>query len=238
MGEVPSWPELLSSRTFFYPGSGFDGCPFAVFGASHSCHFFVYADVRSYATFCEHLSEKRDGQSVDGHPRLRGYRVISREAIDIPGFADFHDDRFFDGAEDDRLESGWIEQSASAPFEDHLRPWSGVFTVFERLPDLCHHHGPRRFAWLFVQSEAVSFFERVFGRFGTAPFGMLLRTYTGFDPVRGGVLERRVAQLGLMPDFLQGPEGGWDCNWPGYQEVARGKLEYRRGVEVLLARGR
>ena len=43
-GESRTLAGFLRSRIVYYPGSGIDGDPVEVFGASHSVHCFVYAD--------------------------------------------------------------------------------------------------------------------------------------------------------------------------------------------------
>ena len=79
MEDVPEWlkefqpgksrplADFLKSRIVYYPGSGIDGDPVEVFGASHSAHCFVYADYW--------LSKDELTKELHAHG-FRGYNIL------------------------------------------------------------------------------------------------------------------------------------------------------------------
>jgi len=206
-GDPLCWDDLVQSRVFFYPGSGLDGCPLKVFGASHACHCFIYAD-HAIPNEGVYAAAARNELGVLGYDVIATSPVhLSRSAAhDGPG-------------------------AASLPSDG---PERGTFVVLERTSTYGEGHGPRRLAWLFLESEAVRAFLIIHCARRAAPFATLLRRYMGYDFIHEGDLESAARQHHCFPEFIQGPPDDqidWHGRWQGYARVAGGVVGeaiYRR----------
>ena len=78
-GKSRSLADFLKSRIVYYPGSGIDGDPVEVFGASHSAHCFVYAD---YWLPKDELTKELHTHGFRGYDILDEVSFSEREVMD------------------------------------------------------------------------------------------------------------------------------------------------------------
>ena len=195
---------FLGSRHVFYPGSGSDGHPLRVFGASGAAHCFVYVD---YGMTRESLIEPIRMQAPAG---VRGYALIGEHVL----------------GPSDLVGGAW---SLSKPLKDaHLERaahWARVepfatLCILERLHRCGDSHGPSRLAILFLGDDAISTYDILYGlQLRRGPFAMVLHDhglggnwdYFGV----GGVMERVAHHWDIFPEWLLCNEG--QDAWPGYE---------------------
>lgn len=181
------YDEFFACRVVYYPGSGTDGHPVEVFGASHAAHCFVYADYL--------LEQARIIEELTSHP-FHGYSVIStvslgEDAIDL-------------APSTPHLSK--TELADSTRFADPIRSYF-LFVVLERIGSLTDSHGPKRLALLFVASDAIVGYDALFCQRGqAAPFAVLIHDHgfgCNYDRFgRGGLLEVIADRAGVRPRYL------------------------------------
>jgi len=187
--------RFLSERVVFYPGSGSDGQPVALFNQTHSayCHIFV-----------DYLLEREDllrKLMTDG---FLGYRKQAR--VDLDG-SDFGPVRYHAPPQNYRFE----------PVKTY-----GFVQVFEREAGLGESHGAARFAVLFLGADGHAAYDGLFcqGNGVPAPWCMVLQDH-GFggnysDFGSGGLTHQVARACGVYPSFMLKAEN--TRIWPGYEE--------------------
>ena len=219
--DVPEWlkvyhpgksrplADFLKSRIVYYPGSGIDGDPVEVFGASHSAHCFVYADYW--------LSEADVRAELRAHG-FKGYDILDevsfseREVMSASPWR-----RHFLTEEERRAAAKGTAQMRTYT---HPEPYA-LLAVLERKPNFGDDHGPERLAILFLGADGIATYEAVFAN-GNAPqfFGFLLQdhgfggNYSRFG--RGGLLEKIMNASKVYPHFILTE---YDDPYDGYAKV-------------------
>lgn len=175
--------KFLSSRLVFYPGSGSDGDPIAVFNRSRAAHCFVHVD----------YGMTRDTLEYELKTGFRGYdsllRVELREAD---------------------LVSDWVRHIPPADSCPPFRPVSayGFIEIYERRAEFDDTHGAERFAVLFLGADGYAAFDSLFCQENEvpAPFCIVLQDhgfgggYGSFG--RGGMLEKLAIMSHARPCLL------------------------------------
>ena len=214
--EIPPWlhqfragdgfpsQDFFGSRVVYYPGSGTDGHPVKVFGATHSAHSFVYADY--------HVTQDNLENEL-GHPNhgFRGYHTLARlqllESNLVPRGWTAHVD-----GPTDRYRFG---TRAPAPF--------GFLEVLERDGEFDDNHGARRLAILFLGADGIAAYDALFCQehSDSTPFAVVLQdhgfggNYDRFG--RDGLLERIVRRCNVAPHWLLVAEN--TVPWHGFGQV-------------------
>ena len=231
---LPQWLDrgdyslhnFFSSRTMFYPGSGSDGHPLAIFNKSHSAHSYFFVD--------QEYTAPNPIEKLGRSPR--GYETVFEKHYSI---AELKEDSTNQLPEENLklLETKPTcngprvygcamasEMQAAADSKTALR-----LLVYERDSKLSKDHGAERFAVFCLGMEARTAFEWFYGTmFRTnPPFAILLQDHgfggdfarnapapldSGFgDP--DGVLYGAAEESGL-PEFLIVADNT-NC-WRGY----------------------
>jgi hypothetical protein len=207
--------EFFASRVVFYPGSGSDGHPVEVFGASHSAHCFVYADYGA--------REKDIRSELDSaHSGFRGYRSLARIAL----------------RPEDLAPPNWtrhltLEEAAGVKQSRGITPAEvyGFAEILERHIELDDPHGPSRLAIVFLGADGHASYDALFCQpKGQSPFAVLVQDH-GFagnysDWGAGGITSNIAERTGRLPRFLLVSKGD-SRPWPGYSAVEG--LEPSRG---------
>lgn len=187
--------RFLSERVVFYPGSGSDGQPVALFNQTHSAHCYVYVD---YLLERDDLLRKL---ITDG---FLGYRKQAR--VDLDG-SDFGPVRYHAPPQNYRFEP--------------VKPY-GFVQVFEREAGLGESHGAARFAVLFLGADGHATYDALFCQENgvPAPWCMVLQDH-GFggnysDFGAGGLTHQVARACGVYPDFMLRADN--TRIWPGYEE--------------------
>jgi len=217
--DVPAWLDRFSSgdafprqdffdsRIVFYPGSGTDGQPVKLFGATHSAHCFVYAD---YGV------AKKELEATLEHPSygFRGYHRVARLNLDVV----------------DLTPRGWSPLVHLGELQTQVRmsdtvaadPF-GFLEVLERNHELDENHGARRLAVLFLGADGIACYDALFcqaDRKGS-PFAVVLAdhgfggNYDAFG--RDSLLERIARRARVFPDWLLVAEN--TRAWEAFEQV-------------------
>jgi len=182
--------QLFESRVVYYPGSGTDGHPVAMFGAAHSAHCFVYVDYAVDEGMIEaHLEESSPN-------RFKGYHVFASLSL----------------KESDIVCGGWIphleagEVSRAPPRFATTKPY-GSLVLLER--DVSHddNHGPERLAILFLGADGIATFDALFCQvWSKGVFAILLQDHGfggNYDKFgRGGLMETIADRSNVWPTWL------------------------------------
>ena len=187
--------DFLKSRIVYYPGSGIDGDPVEVFGASHSTHCFVYAD---YWLSKDELTKELHTHGFRGYNILDEVSFSEREAMDAIPWR-----RHFLSEEEMRAAANGTAEMRQV---NHPSPYA-LLAILERKPNFGDDHGPERLAILFLGADGIATYEAIFAN-GNAPqfFGFLLQdhgwggNYDRFG--RGGLLEKIMTCSKVFPHFV------------------------------------
>ena len=200
--EIPHWLKAFDrgrpfpreaffrSRVVYYPGSGSDGHPVKVFGASHAAHVIVYAD---YAATRESMVARLEDPSTG----FSGYQLGARVPVCGRDLFDGWRQPHFDANEGQP--STRLEATADA---------CGFLQVLDRDADLDDQHGPSRLAILFLFADGITAYDALFcqDRDRRAPFAVLLQdhgfggNYDRFG--QGGLLDRIAGRASVYPEYL------------------------------------
>lgn len=227
MGErVPAWLEeysrgdsrfdlcdFLNSRILYYPGSGTDLDPLALFARSRAAHCFIYVD------YGLKKSEIERDILLGGNEFLRGYNRVDRINISDLGL----------------LSGGFVRNvspdgMANAGFaQGFVRPYC-FLEILERTGTLGEEDGPPRIAIMFLAAESIAAYDALFCQEPCRPpFAMVVQDH-GFGGNcdsfgHGGLLERLALESKAIPDFLLVGED--TSPWVGFKELIN--LEPTRG---------
>jgi len=232
--ETPSWlksyskgqssplAEFLNSRIVFYPGSGMDWDPIAVFGGSCSAHCFVYVD---YLLPAEEVIGRLQGEDgLEGYHILDSVRITEGELMRAAPWR-----RHFLTAEERRDAAegarGFRRYNAPAPY--------ARLVILER--DSGRSEGAERLAVLFLGADGHATFEAVFAN-GNAPdlFGYLLQEHgwgCNYDRWgRDGLCDKIMQRSNVFPKvvFTVHEDGIFD----GYRKVDGLTQSGRRGRDL------
>ena len=233
--DVPEWlkayqpgksrpiADFLNSRIVYYPGSGFDGDPVEVFGASHSAHCFVYADYW--------LSEDNVRAELRAHG-FRGYDIldeVSFSGLEVMSAAPWRQHCL---SEEEQRSAA--RGTAAMRAHTHPEPYA-LLVILARKPSFDDSHGPERLAILFLGADGIATYEAVFAN-GNVPqfFGFLLQdhgfggNYSRFG--RGGLLEKIMVRSGVYPHFVLTM---YDSPYDGYSKVETAEPAGSRGRSLF-----
>ena len=190
---------FLASRTVYYPGSGFDGQPVALFNAARAAHGFVYVDYG--VSRADLIGEIR----TDG---FRGYEPVRRADLSP---ADF-------GAEATPPDPARMRSRPIGLLKGE--PPYAFLQLFRRQDGIPEGHGAPFFAVLFLFADGHAAYEAIYLRREAArpPFAVILQDH-GFGgnwaPFGdGGPLQGLAARSGRGPDHLLVAAG--TRAWSGY----------------------
>ncbi len=221
--------NFFGNRTIFYPGSGDDGHPLAIFNSSHSAHCYFYVD-QSYSA--ENLEERLGYQPAGYFPILdRQYSAedLRRESIRPLSDADLRQftapPRMTDGCSARSYRSLYDSLLAAVDSSSAVR-----LLIYERKPEYDESHGAMRFAIFCLGMEARTAYEWFYGTMfrGNPPYAILLQDHgTGGDFAKctvgvgefgdcNGRLYIAARKSGL-PEFLIVAEN--TNYWPGYNRI-------------------
>ena len=219
--DVPEWlrefhpgksrplADFLKSRIVYYPGSGIDGDPVEVFGASHSAHCFVYAD---YWLSKDELTKELHTHGFRGYNILDEVSFSENEVMSaIPWRKHFLSEEELRAA---------AKGTAEMRETSHPSPYA-MLVILERKSSFDDDHGPERLAILFLGADGIATYEAIFAN-GNAPqfFGFLLQdhgfggNYDRFG--RGGLLEKIMNASKVYPHFILTAD---DSPYEGYARV-------------------
>jgi hypothetical protein len=198
--------QFFASRVVYYPGSGFDGHPVKLFGATHWAHCFVYVD---YGVSAEAL------QLELAHPTygFAGYKSLHR----IPLRAQ------------DLARDGWaapLTIELSRRFEHRAFPSVAPFAfleILERHADKDDTHGPSRLAILFLGADGIASYGALFcQQDDISPPHLVVIQDHGFGGnydrfSNGGLLHQIATTHKALPEWLFVARNS--TAWSGYQRV-------------------
>lgn len=178
---------FFSSHVVFYPGSGTDGHPVALFGSTHSAHCFIYADYL--------VSEQQIKQELEpsGRP-FEGYTSLDRLELRV----------------EDLTPRGWKQHAGRPRYPLTTTSPYGFVEILERASSKGDEHGPLRLAVLFLGADGIATYDALFcqGDATPAPLAVVIEDY-GFGGQyrggkfgRGGLLEEIASRCGVMPRWL------------------------------------
>jgi hypothetical protein len=188
--------QFMSSRVVYYPGSGFDGDPVAVFNVARAAHCFIYVDyLTEHAALRNELRERG----------FRGYSAITTIKLKEADFGI----------------GAWVRHargSVSYPFPP-VQPY-GFLEIFERMPERGENHGAKRFAVLFLAADGHAAYDALFCQDGSSPppFCVVLQDHGfGGNYSRwggGGLIEDIALSTTRLPELLLIAEN--TDSWQGY----------------------
>lgn len=207
-GDTVNLADFFKSRVVFYPGSGHDGQPVALFGAAHAAHCFLYVDYGVDQSAIKDDLESRRGA-------FRGYKTLARIQVH----------------EKDLVPKGWvphidIQKYQLSPFErsfsqGFVTPY-GFLEILHRFEHLDESHGPQRLAILFLGADGIATYDALFCQ-GThpPPFTLVIQehgfsgSYASFG--QEGLLEHVAQSSSSFPEFLLVATNS--LQWDNYEEI-------------------
>ena len=238
---LPEWLDkgeynfrnFFDSRTVFYPGSGADGHPLAIFNPSHSAHCYFFVDQDYPATsLTDEIGNPPIGYGICFNKQYSPDELIREcagllpenalELFGIPATSDGA--RAYGGPPPPELQ-GDLRASADAHSAVRL-------IVYERASDHDENHGAKRFAVFCLGMEARTAYEWFYGSKISArpPYAILLQDHGfggdfaaehlgvrdgGFGDPDGFLY--RAARANGLPEFLIVVDNT-TC-WRGYERV-------------------
>ena len=205
-GQAFDHEAFFRSRLVYYPGSGNDGHAVKLFGSSHSAHCFIYVD---YGLGMAELEREL------AHPTrgFRGYHRFDRILL----------------ARREMVDRGWVTDIPRAWPESGPRlrgsavdPY-GLVEILERDPELDDRHGPVRLAILFLATDGIDTYERLFcgPRAPARPFAVILHDHGcggNYDRFGNDGLMHRLAQRAeALPSLLLVARGTQP--WSGFERL-------------------
>lgn len=221
-GEPSPLAEFLKSRIVYYPGSGMDWDPIAVFGGSCSVHCFIYVD---YLLPAEEVIGRLQGEDgLEGYHILDSVRITEGELMRAAPWR-----RHFLTAEERRDAA---EGTRRFRRDDAPAPYARL-VILER--DSGRSEGAQRLAVLFLGADGHATFEAIFAN-GNAPdlFGFLLQehgwgcNYNWWG--RDGLCDKIMQRSNVFPKvvFTVHEDGIFD----GYRKVDGLTQSGRRGRDL------
>lgn len=204
--------EILSGRLVYYAGSALDGEVIKTFNTAHAAHTYIYVDYM--------LQKERVVNHIKGRGLL-GYKVYHLREFDLNNLkiSDEHQETMHA-----------IEKERDALTNDFSINEYGLLAIFERLPEFNENHGAERIALIYLSTDAVTAYLKLFNK-ERAPFINVLQdhsmggNYTTFG--RHGLLEKISIKHSIKP--LYSYVGSNTRPWSNYARlgVAPTKLYYR-----------
>lgn len=204
LGNRITLDDFFDSRTVYYPGSGHDGQPVALFGSSGAAHCFVFADYGvSQAEITVDLQSRSNS--------FRGYKSLVRIHL----------------SQDDLTPNGWAahiqqhEITNKCFVQGFVTPF-GFLEILERFKNLDDTHGPERLAVLFLGADGIATYDAIFCQGAhKPPFAVVIQehgfggNYDAFG--RGSLLELVAMRTSSLPALQLVSQNG-QC-WEGYEAV-------------------
>jgi hypothetical protein len=190
---------FLRSRTVFYPGSGSDGDPVALFNSARAAACFVYVD---YLLARHRLLDEIERNGFRGYSRVL---QVDLEAGDFPPW-----------------------RPSVQPLPDARRPLDvspyGMLCIFERASRPEEDLGQRRFAILFLCADGHAAYDGLYcqGNGVPAPFCFVAEDHGfggNYSPWgMGGVAHQVAITRQVFPRLMLVAEGS-TTPWPDYDRV-------------------
>lgn len=205
-GDDVSRDDFFSDRTVFYPGSSVDGQAVKLFGSSHSCHCFVYADYGTKKDYILEILENPD-------EKFKGYHQLARVQLTLEKF----------------MPEGWVQHVSEIDIRDSKSfanvPGYGFIEILERDSDMNNEHGAERLAILFLGADGIATYDALYCQKHSPkpPYGILLQdhgfggNYDRFG--NGGLMHRIARRTQTFPEWLVVAIAGTE-SWFGYEPVA------------------
>ena len=205
LGPIPM-PDLLR-HCVYYPSAGLDGDPVKYLGRYFQS--FVYVDYG--------VGEQ---EVLNDLLNFSGYDQISNRQV----------------CQDELVPQGWQppklrpEDGNHTRNADSIKPPFAIWAVYDRKPEVCPEHGPKRFSLLYIGGDGAATYHALFYSHQVSPAVVaLIQPGTGFGgnwtdfEDSGQVFARLVRENPAgMPDHLL--YGGWgdgghyrEAPWPEYQ---------------------
>jgi len=195
--------DFLSSDVVFYPGGNTDGQPIRLFNQSCGASCFLYAD---------YLDSILNDVNIELNTRpLLGYNLIDTRNLALKSI--FHN---FDG----EIRKGWFGESVKSNESDKV----GELYIFQKEAKSDVGNGADKIALLYLQLDAFSVFENLFGQqTSPSPFAILLADH-GFGGNydcfgEGGLLEKMALERRIFPNWLLMDRS--TNPWKGYQKISK-----------------
>lgn len=190
-GTPITFTTVMSGRTGYYPGSGFDGHLLTVANRAHCVHSFLYTDYG--------ISE----ESLDMHLSERDC-VVGYHILDIIKWEE--KDMLPDGRQ--QMDVAYGQHTEKQSLMKGLGFASYCKTIiFERNTEKDESWGARRFALTFLCEDGIDFYYQLYVRtLGAAPWLFLLQdhgfggNYDRFG--EGGLLNVIIRQNRCYPEFV------------------------------------
>lgn len=191
--------DFLGSRLVFYPGSGSDGSPVALFNSARAAACFVYVDL--------HLEQDALFNEL-AHNGFRGYQSIARVDVQEADFAIGH----------------WQSHLTAAEMAEAPKPVPayGFIEILEMSrPDV---PGYPRIAILFLRADGPAAYDAMFcqsSKSGQAPYCIVIQDH-GYAEIwslfgQGGALATIASRADVYPRLLIVAEDS--LAWDGYTQV-------------------
>lgn len=224
--DVPNWLRsykkgnafsalgFFTEKTVFYPGSGCDGHPVALFGGSHATHSFIYAD---YGTSAKRIIEELKDPTTSFH----GYDLF--DVLELN--------------EKDIVPNGWRPTLAYENLKHRIKDINKFATekfaflaVLERKYTFDERHGPERLAILFLGADGIASYDAIYCQpsIFEPPFAILIEdhgfggNYDSFGS--GSLLERISNSAKIFPKYIL--TNNSDRLWHSYEDL---NLDYSVG---------
>ena len=206
-GQKFSAQKFFSGKTVFYPGSGRDGHPVALFGGAHAAHSFIYADYGvSAKDIIEEMSDSAKG--------FKGYDIY--EILDLK--------------ESDIIPNGW---KPTLPYENlkhrtkFLKSLAiekfAFLTILERKVTYDEKHGPKRLAILFLGADGIATYDAIYCQQDSyeSPFAILIQDHgfgLNYDFFGSeGLLEKISDSANKFPKYILTDNS--DRLWRSYEDL-------------------
>ena len=204
-GKPVSFSEIMSGRTAYYPGSGYDGTLIKVGNMSHAVHSYLYVD---------YGIGKKDLISHLATPNcIRGYHSIGR----------------IEWSEKDIMPNGQYPLNVSKKprssyrlFKPGEKPY--CFTeIYERDDKYNDDWGAMRFAVTFLFADGIATYYQLFCKeYKRSPWIVLLQDHGlggNYDKFgKGGLLDAIIKENGILPLFVLCAEN--TSIWEGYERIS------------------
>lgn len=217
--DVPSWlssykkgqafsaQKFFAEKTVFYPGSGCDGHPVALFGGSHAAHSFIYADYGiSAKSIIEGLNDSARG--------FHGYDLF--EVLELQ--------------ERDIVPNGWRPTLAYENLKHRIKGMNrfaiekfAFLAVLERKDKFDEKHGPERLAILFLGADGIASYDAIYCQPNSfeSPFAILIEDHGfggNYDSFGSGSLLEKISESAIIsPKYILTNNSG--RLWHSYKDL-------------------
>lgn len=184
---VLSYADVLSGRLIYYSGSALDGEVIKTFNTAHAAHTYIYVDyMLKKETVINHIKGRG----------LLGYKVLHVREFELNKIT-------ISDVQQETIKA--IEKERDELTNDFALNEFGLLAVFERLPDYDERHGAKRLALIYLSTDAITAYLKLFNKKRT-PFINVLQdhamggNYTTFG--RRGLLDQISLKHSINPLYL------------------------------------